>query len=228
MKRAATSVVLVVLAASVMAAAAGLISKGQAEKDALKAVNGGTVIQAALDSIGEKMVWSVDIAQPANEYEVHVDAHTGAILKIIVQPGGAVNGRSLLTKPEAEREAENTASGGTVLDAKLEKDGTEKIWSVDLSKPEAETEVQMDAYSGQILKIITQPSNTAKTCTYLSKAKAEADAVAAVGGGRVLLAVLETKDHPVVWSVDTTNSRGEFEVKVNACTGKIVAIVPGG
>jgi uncharacterized membrane protein YkoI len=228
MKRIASLVVLVVLAASILAAAAGLISKAQAEKDALKAVNGGNVILAVLDTQGTKRIWSVDIVQPANEYEVHVDAHTGAILKIIVQPGGMVNGRSLLTKPAAEHEAENAAGSGTVLDAKLEKDGTEKIWSVDLSKPESETEVQLDAYTGQILKIITQPSNTAKTCTYLTKAKAEADALAAVGGGTVLLAVLETRDHPAVWSVDTANSRGEFEVKVNACTGKIVAIVPGG
>jgi uncharacterized membrane protein YkoI len=228
MKRAATLAVLVVLAASVSAAAAGLISKAQAEKDALKAVNGGTVIQAVLDSQGKRMVWSVDVAQPANEYEVHVDAHTGAILKIIVQPGGAVNGRTLLTKPEAEREAENAAGGGTVLDAKLEKEGTEKIWSVDLSKPESETEVKLDAYTGQILKVITQPSNTAKTCTFISKAKAESDALAAVGGGKVVLAVLEAQDHPAVWSIDITGSRGDFEVKVNACTAKIVAIIPGG
>jgi len=86
----------------------------------------------------------------------------------------------------------------------------------------------MDAYSGQVLKIITQPSNTARACTYISKAKAEADALAAVGGGKVILALLETQDHPAVWSVDTANSRGEFEVKVNACTAKIVAIIPGG
>jgi len=86
MKRPASLVVLVVLAASVIAAAAGLISKAQAERDALKAVNGGSVIQAVLGTQGRLRIWSVDIAQPTHEYEVHVDAHAGAILKIIVQP----------------------------------------------------------------------------------------------------------------------------------------------
>ena len=120
MKRTASLVVLVVLAASVIAAAAGLISKAQAERDALKAVNGGSVIQAVLGTQGRLRIWSVDIAQPTHEYEVHVDAHAGAILKIIVQPGGTVNGRFLLTRPEAEHEAEN-APGGAVLDASSKK-----------------------------------------------------------------------------------------------------------
>jgi uncharacterized membrane protein YkoI len=228
MKRMAGLAALVVLVAAVSAAAAGLLTKAQAERDALKAVNGGTVIQAVLDSFGKRRAWSVDIAQPAAEYEVILDAHTGAILKIITQPGGATYSRTMLSRPEAEHEAEKANNGGTVLDAKLEKEGTDRIWSVDLSKPESESEVQLDAYTGEVLKIITQPSNTAKTCTFISKAKAEADALAAVGGGKVLLAVLETQDHPAVWSVDTQNARGEFEVKVNACTGKIVAIIPGG
>jgi hypothetical protein len=119
MKRTASLVVLVVLAASVIAAAAGLISKAQAERDALKAVNGGSVIQV-LGTQGRLRIWSVDIAQATHEYEVHVDARAGAILKIIVQPGGTVNGRFLLTRPEAEHEAEN-APGGTVLDASSKK-----------------------------------------------------------------------------------------------------------
>ena len=103
MKRIASLVVLVVLAASVLAAAAGLISKAQAEKDALKAVNGGNVILAVLDTQGTKRIWSVDIVQPANEYEVHVDAHTGAILKIIVQPGG--NGERPIPADQARSRA---------------------------------------------------------------------------------------------------------------------------
>jgi len=119
MKRPASLVVLVVLAASVIAAAAGLISKAQAERDALKAVNGGSVIQV-LGTQGRLRIWSVDIAQATHEYEVHVDARAGAILKIIVQPGGTVNGRFLLTRPEAEHEAEN-APGGAVLDASSKK-----------------------------------------------------------------------------------------------------------
>jgi uncharacterized membrane protein YkoI len=66
--------------------------------------------------------------------------------------------------------------------------------------------------------------------TYISKAKAESIALAAVGGGTVVLAVLEAKDNPPVWSVDIKNmtTHKEFEVKVNAVTGAVVQIIPGG
>jgi uncharacterized membrane protein YkoI len=66
--------------------------------------------------------------------------------------------------------------------------------------------------------------------TYISKTRAESVALAAVGGGTVVLAVLEPHDNPPVWSVDIKNHKThkEFEVKVNAVTGVVVRIIPGG
>lgn len=70
----------------------------------------------------------------------------------------------------------------------------------------------------------TQSSATA----YISKLRAEQIALYAVHGGRVLLAVLETADYPVHWSIDIVNRRGEFEVWVDARTGKVLKIIVGG
>ena len=66
--------------------------------------------------------------------------------------------------------------------------------------------------------------------TYISKTKAESIALAAVHGGTVVLAVLENQDNPPVWSVDINNTKThkEYEVKVNAVTGAVVQIIPGG
>ena len=66
--------------------------------------------------------------------------------------------------------------------------------------------------------------------TYISKTKAESIALAAVGGGTVVLAVLEAQDNPPVWSVDINNTKThkDYEVKVNAVTGAVVQIIPGG
>jgi uncharacterized membrane protein YkoI len=73
-------------------------------------------------------------------------------------------------------------------------------------------------------------SAVAFATTYISKAKAESIAQHAVGGGAVVLAVLETQDNPPVWSVDIFNHKTnkQFEVKVNAVTGHVVQIIPGG
>jgi uncharacterized membrane protein YkoI len=84
--RISTLLVVVLIAGVLSAAAAGLITKAQGEKDALAAVGGGKVILAVLENNMGKKTWSVDISGSKHEYEVWVDAHTGAILKIITQP----------------------------------------------------------------------------------------------------------------------------------------------
>jgi len=51
----------------------------------------------------------------------------------------------------------------------------------------------------------------------------------AVGVGRMLVTGLETTDHSRDWSVDVKARNGtEYEVKVNAYTGKVIAIIVGG
>ena len=92
MKKLTTLIFGVLLLASWQAMAAGIISKQQAEADALNAVNGGTVIQATYDrrEHGIAAHWDVDISnpgiKPGYEVEVWVNATTGAIMKEIYSP----------------------------------------------------------------------------------------------------------------------------------------------
>jgi len=228
MKRLNLTLAMVLIGTS-LAFAAGLISKQTAEKDALKAVGGGSVLQATLDSNGGKKVWSVDIAGSMHEYEVWVDAHSGAILKIIAQPPAAQS--ALISQAQAEQEALAAVSGGEVLQARLDSfvKNDRKTWSVDILGSAHEHEVTVDAHTGTVLKIVSQPLEALAPCTFITKAKAEKIAMAAVGRGRVLRAVLDKTDTPVNWSVDVAHNNGsEYEVKVNACTGKVIAIIIGG
>lgn len=229
MKTRIAGVLAVVLFAGVaQLLASSLISKAQAEKHALAAVGGGTVLQAVLDTNMGKKTWSVDIAQTAHEYEVWVDAHTGKILKIITQPP-AVAGPALFSSSQAETEALSAIGAGTVLQSRLQEKSGNKTWSVDILSTDNEHEVWVDAHSGAILKIITQPLAALAPCRFVTKATAEKHALAALGGGRVLSALLEKTDTPPVWSVNVVSAKGsEYEVKVNACTGAIVAIIVGG
>jgi uncharacterized membrane protein YkoI len=216
---------LIVLLGSALALAAGLISKQAAEKDALNAVGGGTVLQAQLDSNAGKRVWSVDIAGSAHEYEVWVDAHTGAILQIITQPLLAQG--KIISKQQAEQDALAAVGGGQVLRAALDRNGGKKVWSVDILGASHEFEVWVDAYTGAIVKIITQPKLAG--CQYISKAQAKQIARAAVNGGTVLAVRLDKKDTPANWSVDIKATDGkDYEVKVDACTGKVLQIIVGG
>ncbi len=227
MKKVSILATAVLLFGVLQASAAGLITKAQAEKDALKAVGGGTVIQAQLDSAPNgTRIWSVDIQGSAHEYEVWVNAHTGAVMKIITQPPSMAG--LLISKSQAEQAALNAVGGGTVLQVLRETEMGRKIFSVDISQSAAEYEVWVDAHTATVLQITSQPL-AATGCHFLTKAAAEKVALNAIGGGAVIAARLETKDTPVIWSVDVRNHSGsEYEVQVNACTGKIVAIIVGG
>ena len=58
----------------------------------------------------------------------------------------------------------------------------------------------------------------------ITKQRAEAIALQAVGGGTVMLAVLEREDGLVHWSVDITGSAEEYEVWVST-HGKVLKII---
>lgn len=58
----------------------------------------------------------------------------------------------------------------------------------------------------------------------ITKQRAEAIALQAVGGGTVMLAVLEREDGLVHWSVDITGSADEYEVWVST-HGKVLKII---
>lgn len=227
MRKFAALLSLALLASVTPAFASGLISKFQAEQDALIAVGGGTVNQAYREKEMGKVIWSVDITGSMSEYEVWVDAHSGAILRTISQPLSFQDlNTSLITKAQAEQDALRAVGGGKVLSAHLDEYKGFRIWDVDISKPAMEYTVYVNAHTGAILKIIKQAQQLGMS--YISKATAKQIALKAVGGGTVLLARLDTTDHPPTWDVDVRATNGkEYEVKINAYTGKVLAIIPG-
>jgi len=68
---------------------------------------------------------------------------------------------------------------------------------------------------------------TAAYASCITKAQAEADALKAVGGGTVLLAVYEGGDTPPHWSVDVRLRNGNEDEVWVSCSGKILKIIPG-
>lgn len=229
MKRSISLALTVLLIGSALAGAATLISKQQAEQDALVAVGGGTVTQVLKERELGKIIWSVDITGATNEYEVWIDAHTGGVLQILTQPLQAQY-IGYITKQQAEQDALKAVGGGTVVQAQRDEWKGYQIWDVTITKPGYEYDVFVNARNGAILKV-TKYVNQAQQqfLQYISKAKAEQIALKAVGGGKVLLIVLEKNDNPPDWSVDVRATNGtEYEVKVNAYTGKVIAIIVGG
>jgi uncharacterized membrane protein YkoI len=227
MKRSLSLVLVVLLIGSVLASASTLISKQQAEQDALIAVGGGTVTQIHKEKELGKIIWSVDITGATQEFEVWVDAHTGAILQILTQPLSP-EAAGYISKQQAEQAALKAVGGGTLVQAQRDQWKGYQIWDVTITQPGFEYEVFVNARSAAILNV-TKRSEGAQAQKYISKAQAEQIALKAVDGGKVLLVVLETNDNPADWSVDVLATNGtEYEVKVNAHTGNVLTIIVGG
>jgi uncharacterized membrane protein YkoI len=215
----------VLLFGSALAGASTLITKQQAEQDALMAVGGGNVTLALKEKELGKIIWSVDVTGAMNEFEVWVDAHSGSILQILTQPLGPQAG--FITKQQAEQAALARVGGGTVVQAQRDQWKGYQIWDIAITQPGFEYDVFVNARNAAILKVAKYINNSPQA-KYISKARAEQIALNAVGGGKVLLITLETGDNPVDWSVDVrATNRKEYEVKVNAVTGKVLAIIPG-
>ncbi|MGA9967635.1 MAG: PepSY domain-containing protein [Terriglobales bacterium] len=222
MKKLAALLPLVLLAGVMQAMPSGLITKFQAEQDALSAVGSGTVVQAYVEKEMGKLVWAVDIFGTSTYYQVWVDAHTGTILNVILH----LPPTKTITKQQAEQIALKAAGGGKVVQVQRDQWKGYDIWDIAITQPAWEYDVYVDAHTGAVLKIIKQ--GNAASMKFISKAKAEQIALNAVGGGTVLLVVLEKSDNPADWSVDVKATNGnEYEVKVNAYTGKVIAIIPG-
>ncbi len=227
MKRSLSLALVVLLIGSALAGASTLISKQQAEQDALNAVGGGTVTLAHKEKELGKIIWSVDVNGAANEFEVWVDAHTGSILQIITQPLTPQQA-GYITQQQAEQAALNAVGGGTVVQAQRDHWKGYQIWDIAITQPGFEYDVFVNARNAAILKVTKHVNQNGLQAKYISKAQAEKIALAAVGGGKVLLIKLETGDNPVDWSVDVRATNGnEYEVKVNAITGKVIAIILG-
>mgnify|MGYP000998294876 CR=1 FL=1 len=75
------------------------------------------------------------------------------------------------------------------------------------------------------LGITALPAQAKGSGSYISRAKAVAIAKARVGGGKVDNVDFErSRRHDAYYEVDIENRKGEYEVRVNAQTGKVISV----
>ena len=227
MKRTISLVMVVLFVGSMLASAATLITKQQASQDALNAVGGGNVTQALKEKELGQIIWSVDVTGATHEYEVWVGGYTGKILRVIVQPLAAAP-VSAVTMTQAEQIALKRVGGGTVVQAQRDNWQGFRIWDVTITQPGFEYDVFVNVSNGAVLKV-AKFVDRAAAAGFITRAQALKIALNAVGGGKVLLAVLDKADNPPNWSVDIHATNGnDYEVKVDARNGKVIAIIIGG
>jgi uncharacterized membrane protein YkoI len=232
MKTKLSYLLVLLLCLATAASAANYISKAAAENIALNATGGGKVVQCALESEYMTRVWAVNIFNSSSsmEYDVSINAYTGKILKIVSQPQD-----NMISKQVAEAAA--LLVGGKsyplpvpptaapyVLDSKVaDQDEGKKGWEVAVQWPDGATSVAVNGEKAVATGLAEQFGKRV-----ISKATAEKLALAAVGGGTILPpTLLEMADRPPHWSVNVTRGAFEYEVWVDAYSGKILRTIRG-
>ena len=130
---------------------------------------------------------------------------------------------------QAEQIALKKVGGGTVVQAQRDNWKSFGVWDIAIAQPGFEYDVYIQTSNGAILKVIKHINNAAAAPAFLSKAQAVKLALSAVDGGKVLLTVFDKTDTPPAWSVDIHATNGkDYEVKVNARNGQVIAIIIGG
>ena len=75
------------------------------------------------------------------------------------------------------------------------------------------------------LGITALPAQAKGNSGYISRAKAVAIAKARVGGGKVDTVDFErSRRHGAYYEIDIENRKGDYEVRVNAQTGKVISV----
>lgn len=226
MKAKLSYVLTLMLFVTTLASAANYIIKNAAENIALNAVGGGTVIQAVLETEYQTRVWTVNITHSPNEYDVYVNAYTGKVMKITSQPQ-----EGMISKQQAEATAlgiagktDKDARNDYVVDSKTaDQDEGGKGWLVTVQRGDGPMTISVDGGKATPIGLAQQFGKKV-----ISKATAEKLALNALGGGTIVPpTLLEMNDRPAHWSVNVTQGASEFEVWVDAYTGKILNIIRG-
>lgn len=222
MKKAALFVMGLVVAMTTAVQAANYIPKAQAQKTALNAIGGGgTIVQTILETEYMTRVWSVSIVNINYLYDVHVNAFTGKVMKIVSEEQ-----TNLIPENQAKLDAIAEAGGGSAIQALLaDQDEGGKGWLVTVTDKGDVVQVAVNGETSAVVTALRQ-----KGAKVITRAAAETAAIAAVGSGATVRppSILEMADKPAHWSVNLVQGATEYEVWVQAYTGKILNIIVGG
>lgn len=142
------------------------VTKAEAEQTALAAVKGGKVISGEYEKENGKHIWSFDIRADGAVKEVWVDPVSGMVIKVSTETKSSEKKEKAedmksakVTKAEAEKIALKAVPGGRVMEAELEHESGEFIWSLDVKSGKETKEVWVDPQSGKVVKVTTESAN---------------------------------------------------------------------
>lgn len=201
-------------------------SVNQAKSAALKEVPSATVVEVDTDMENGTLVYEVELHKGSKEYNLHYRASDGKLVKYewdIKNPPYTNQNKKNLSKSVINKKALGQVKKATVIGTTLKQDDGRAEYKVKLKKGKKQYELVYDSKSGKLLEFEWELSTSgSSTSKYIGAAKAKAIALKKVPGATVIKVEFDHDDGVAVYEVEMIKGRYEYEMKINAKSGKII------
>ncbi|MBB4822903.1 putative membrane protein YkoI [Sporosarcina luteola] len=200
-----------------------MLTLQQAKELAVQQV-GGHVTEIELEKKKSGPVYEVEVESKGIEYELDIDALTGAVSvrKQQSQVPADVSGK-LLSEEQAIAAAKKLASG-KVVDIELDEDDDRYYYDIDLRDGNYVYDVKVDAITGEIVKFekeIKSGKNNKQSGQILTKEEALAFAKK-YAVGNVKKIELDREDGRRVYEIVLKDGQFKYELDLDAVTGDLI------
>lgn len=205
-----------------------ITSVEQAKKAALKKIPSATVVKVESDHDDGVPVYEVELIKSGKEHNFEYRASDGKLLQYdweIIQPPVQDANKKDLSKKAVQKKARSKVKKATVLSTALTYDDGRSEYKVKLSKKGKMYKLVYDAKSGKLLEYewkISSSGSSASAGKDIGLEKAKAIAQKKAPGATIVKAKLDTDDGIKVYEVELVGGMYEYEVKIDAKTGKIL------
>jgi len=200
-----------------------LLTLQQAKELAVQQV-GGHVTEIELEKRKAGPVYEVEIESKGTEYELDIDAITGAVTvrKQQANVPASVAGK-LLSENEAIASAKKLA-GGEVMKIELDDDDDRYYYEVDLRDDQFAYEVKVDAFTGEVIQYAKERKSGKKitqSTTLLTKNEA-ISAAKKYATGNVKKIERDREDGRVVYEIEMKDDQFKYEIVIDAASGELL------
>lgn len=207
-----------------------MTSVEQAKKAALKKVPSATLIKVGADHEDGVQIYEVELVKAGKEYNFEYRASDGKLLQYdweIENPPVQDQNKKNISKKAIQKKARNKVKKATVLGTVLAYDDGRAEYKIKLSKKNKSYKLVYDAKSGKLLEYEWKLSASASGSsgsggTDIGLEKAKTIAQKKVPGATIVKAKRDTDDGIKVYEVELVKDMYEYEVKIDAKTGKIL------
>ena len=223
-----------------VAAMENVISWEEAIEIAKEEAGGGTVVEFEFEL--DDMEFEIEIKYDGYEFEIDMDANTGAIIKIEREldddyrgtngeghddqddnTGDSGNERTVIGKERAIEIAKERIGGGAVIE--FEYDRSDGEYEIEIKYDGYEYEIEMNAYTGTITEFERDREDDARGVIdegqdVIGRARAIEIAKERVGGGTVVEFEYDRDDGE--YEIEIKYDGYEYDIEIDAYTGRIL------